>query len=113
MYGETLWGIRELLMLVPLVGDTAAERCHLPYDVDLLGKCSLGSSGKHGGLVPQPFQEALVLLGHELNAVRVQQLIVTKRGRNRPCARGVVLKPGLGVIFAVAPDLEHIDPDRL
>jgi hypothetical protein len=76
-------------------------------------KASSRSVGECGEFLFERGAESLALLGDDLDAVGVQQLIVAERGRDRAGSRPILFETGLGIVFAVAADLEGVDPNRL
>ena len=100
-------------MLIPLVGDAATERGHVAHDFDLSDQRRSRGAGKPGELVPEHDAEPLALLGHDLDAVGVQQLIVAECRRYRVRSRPILFETGLGIVFAVTADLERVDANCL
>ena len=100
-------------MLIPLVGDAATERGHVAHDFDLSDQRRSRGAGKPGELVLEHDAEPLALLGHDLDAVGIQQLIVAECRRYRVRSRPILFETGLGIVFAVTADLERVDANCL
>jgi hypothetical protein len=109
---EPLRGVRQRLMLVPVVGNAAREADHLAKDGDLAVQRAPFAVRQLHGARRQAFDELIAAFGDDLDGVGRQQLIVAQRRRDR--ARPlIVFKPRLHVVIAVAADLEAVDAHDL